>query len=244
MNRLLAACGCTPIRSIRKLSADRLPASRSNTGCCSAAAGPAAISVSTSSRMRSTACVAGSSPSTDSTPRMACNWAGTGISSVGSCGARKNWSISFSDSPRLPRSSCTTLPIVCRSATRRYSSSIQASSGCGRAPLRTASMRLARRRTRAPCSGPSKSPSASTASSHSRLVAHSIASVGAGAACCSTVVAPACASASASVSPEGSSRLSDSPTSANCSFRPERRCISPPATADQASLAPATRLAA
>ena len=71
-----------------------------------------------------------------------------------------------------PRSSCTTLPMVCRSATRRYSSSIQVSSGCGRAPPRTASMRSASRRTRAPCSGGSKSPSARTASTYSRLVAH------------------------------------------------------------------------
>ena len=42
----------------------------------------------------------------------------------------------------------------------------------------------------------------------------------------------------------GTGACSESPTSANCSARPGRRCSSPPATADQASFAPATRLRA
>ena len=39
--------------------------------------------------------------------------------------SRKNWSMSFSASDNDARSSWTTLPMVCRSETRRYSSSIQ-----------------------------------------------------------------------------------------------------------------------
>ena len=118
-NIVLATCGCTPSKSIRKLRALRLPARRSNSGCWWRASVPAVTKASTSSRMRSTASVAWSSPSTENTPRIACNCAGTGISTAGSVGARKNWSMSFSDSDSALRSSCTTLPMVWRSETRR-----------------------------------------------------------------------------------------------------------------------------
>ena len=108
---------------------------------------------------------AGTAPSeTQTRARIACSWPGTGISTAGSDGLRKNWSISFSDSDKAPRSSCTTLPIVCRSETRRYSSSIQGSSGSAGEPWRTASMRCARRRTRSAWPGSSKSASSSEAS--------------------------------------------------------------------------------
>ena len=74
---------------------------------------------STSSRMRSSACDAGSMPSTESTPRIADSCTGTSTSTPRSVGLRKNWSIAFSTSLSEARSSWTTLPIVCRSETRR-----------------------------------------------------------------------------------------------------------------------------
>ena len=55
--------------------------------------------------------------------------AAPGSARVASAGLRKNWSICCSTSDSEARSSCTTLPIVWRSETRRYSSSIQPSSG-------------------------------------------------------------------------------------------------------------------
>ena len=183
-------------------------------------------------------------PSTDSTPRIAASWFGTGISTLRSLGLRKNWSICFSASDSEARNSCTTLPIVCRSETRRYRSSIQPSSGEGVPPSRTAEMRSARRRTRTPCSGLSNSPSSSEASRYSKPVATSIASGAAGAAPPCWVSATACVSSAAIASPDGNSRFSESPTSANCSARPLMRCISPPATADHDSFAADTRLRA
>ena len=94
-------------------------------------------------------------------------------------GLRKYWSICFSTSDSEARSSCTTLPMVWRSETRRYSSSIQARAAAASRPSRTSRMRCARRCTRLPISGWSKSPSSSEASRYSTLVATSIASAGA-----------------------------------------------------------------
>ena len=180
-------------------------------------------------------------PSTDSTPRIADSWPGTGISISRLDGSRKYWSICFSTSDSDARSSCTTLPMVWRSLTRRYSSSIQVSSGCGSAPRRRSSTRRASRCTRAASSGWSRSPSSMEASRYSIAVATSIASGAGGAAAALTVCVTAVCSAVASTSPDGNRRCSESPTSANCSASPVRRCSSPPATADQASLALATR---
>ena len=141
--------------------------------------------------------------STDSTPRIDCSCAGTGISSSRCDGSRKYWSICFSTSDSDARSSCTTLPIVCRSDTRRYSSSIHGSSGFGSRPSLTSPMRCASRCTRVPISGWSKSPSSSEASMYSTLVATSIASAGGGACVDATVFATAACNASASTSPDG-----------------------------------------
>ncbi|OPZ01397.1 MAG: hypothetical protein BWZ09_02724 [Alphaproteobacteria bacterium ADurb.BinA305] len=58
-------------------------------------------------------------PSTENTPRMALSWPGTGCSISRRDGSRKYWSIDFSTSASEPLSSCTTLPIVWRSDTRR-----------------------------------------------------------------------------------------------------------------------------
>ena len=120
-NSDFAICGCTLNMSIRKPSAPRLPASRSKVPPCAPRAGSTSVcsSASTSSLMRSAACDAWSRPSTDSTPRIACSCAGTGVSTWRSAGLRKYWSISFSDSESAARISCTTLPSVWRSETRR-----------------------------------------------------------------------------------------------------------------------------
>ena len=75
-------------------------------------------------------------------------------------------------------------------------------------------------------------------------VATSIASAGGGAPPAATVCATVVCSDWASASPCGNKRCSDSPTSVNCSAMPTSRCNSPPATADQESLAAATRLRA
>ena len=69
-----------------------------------------------------------------------------GCSTSRSAGLRKNWSIAFSASDSDARSSCTTLPMVWRSETRRYSSSIHGFERLGRRrPGARASMRCARR---------------------------------------------------------------------------------------------------
>ena len=165
-NSDLAICGCTLTMSIKKLSAPRLSARRSKVPALMTCCGLTSVlaSVSTSSRIRSTACEAWSSPSTDSTPRIAESWAGTGISTSRWAGLRKYWSICFSISDKEARNSCTTLPIVWRSDTRRYSSSIQSSSTPGSRAWRTASTRCASRWMRWAPSGWSKSPSSSEAS--------------------------------------------------------------------------------
>jgi hypothetical protein len=71
-----------------------------------------------------------------------------------------------------------------------------------------------------------------------------MASAGAGAAFALCVIDTACCSSTANTSPSGNSLRNESPTSENCSVRPARRCISPLAIADQASLAEATRFLA
>ena len=58
-------------------------------------------------------------PSTDNTPRMADSCCATGISTLLSVGLRKYWSIRRSTSDNEARNSCTTLPMVWRSETRR-----------------------------------------------------------------------------------------------------------------------------
>ena len=107
---------------------------------------------STLDRMRSAASDGWSSPSTENTPRICANWLGTSRNGVLSFGLRKNLSSDASTSPRLLRSSSTTLPMVCRSLTRRYSSSIHASRGSGSAPSLTLSRRCANRTLRIPIS--------------------------------------------------------------------------------------------
>ena len=245
-NSDLAICGCTLTMSIKKLSAPRLSASRLKLPLALACAASTSVlaSVSTSSRMRSTACEAWSRPSTDSTPRMADNWPGTGISSARRAGSRKYWSMAFSISDSEARSSCTTLPMVWRSDTRRYSSSIHKSSVPGSRAWRTWSMRWARRCTRCAPSGCSKSPSSSEASMNSSAVATSIARSAGGSAPVAVVWAAATCSERPSTPPSGYRRASESATSANCSDRPDSRGRSPPATADQTSLAATTRLRA
>ena len=120
-NSDLAICGCTLTMSIRKLSAPRLSARRSKVPVWIACWGLTSVldKASTSSRMRSTACEAWSRPSTDNTPRIADSCAGTGISTSRWVGLRKYWSMFFSTSDSEARNSCTTLPMVCRSETRR-----------------------------------------------------------------------------------------------------------------------------
>ena len=245
-NSDLAIAGCTLTMSIRKLSAPRLSASRSKVPVWIACCGLTSVlaSASTSSRMRSTACEAWSSPSTDSTPRIADSCAGTGISTSRWAGSRKYWSMFFSTSDSEARSSCTTLPMVWRSETRRYSSSIHNSSVPGSRCWRTESMRCASRVTRCAPSGWSKSPSSSDASRNSSAVATSIAISAGGSPPLATVCAAATCKARPSTAPSGYRRPSDSATNANCSGRPVRRVISPPATADHTSLAAATRLRA
>ena len=245
-NSDLAICGCTLTMSIRKLSAPRLSARRSKVPVSMACCGLTSVlaSASTSSRMRSTACEAWSRPSTDSTPRIAESCAGTGISTSRCAGSRKYWSMFFSTSDNEARSSCTTLPMVWRSDTRRYSSSIHSSSVPGSRAWRTESMRWARRWMRWAPSGWSKSPSSIEASRYSSAVATSIASSAGGSPAAATVCAAATCSARPSTAPSGYRRASESLTSANCSGRPGRRAVSPPATADHTSLAAATRLRA
>ena len=154
-NRFFASAGCTASMSMRKLKAPRLSARRSKVPACTARAGSTSVcaNASTSSRMCSAAAEACDRPSTDNTPRIADSCAGTGISSWRCEGSRKYWSICFSISDSEARNSCTTLPMVWRSLTRRYSSSIHTSSGCGSAPWRTASMRADRCSTRGASSG-------------------------------------------------------------------------------------------
>ncbi|MFO1337448.1 MAG: hypothetical protein U1F53_04315 [Burkholderiaceae bacterium] len=166
--------------SIMKDSAPTLSARRPATSSPPAPSG-AATSASTSSRMRCTACEAWSRPSTESTPRMAPSSPGTGASSSRSVGARLKRSSCCSTSASEARSSATTLPMVWRSDTSRYSASIQGSTGACSPPAVTVARRCARRCTRCCISARSRSMSSSDASTHSRAVATSIASAGEGA---------------------------------------------------------------
>ena len=165
-NMRLASCGWTLSMSIRKPSAPRLWASRSNCARGPGSEGSTSVlaSSSTWSRIFSVACAACDRPSTLNTPRIACSWPGTGISRSRLDGSRKYSSHWRSTSERLARSSWTTEPSVCRSATRRYSSSIQLSSASGASPWPTDSMRRARLLTRSACSGWSKASSSRAAS--------------------------------------------------------------------------------
>ena len=184
-------------------------------------------------------------PSTDSTPRIAASWLGTGISTSRSVGLRKNWSISFSASDSEARSSCTTLPMVWRSETRRYSSSIQASSGSGALPCahRAEAVGQAAHALGLLRGGRSRRPRARPRGRAGWWPLPSPAARGGAAPLLASARRPCCSSAAKRLA-GGNRRLSESPTSENCSDRPVRRCSSPPATADQDSLAAATRLRA
>ena len=133
---------------------------------------------STMVRMRVTACTAWSRPSTDSTPRICASCDTATCRPSFSCGVRKNWSSDFSTSPSATLSSPTTLPIVWRSLTRRYSCSIQVSSGWACWPAITASRRSASACVRAVSSGALGSKSSNAASRYSVVVATSMASSG------------------------------------------------------------------
>ena len=132
------------------------------------------------SRIRTTASDAWSSPSTESTPRICARRPGTGVSTDRSAGSRKNWSMAFSASASVARSSSTTLPMVWWSLTRRYSSSIQGSSGSGCAPAVTWRRRSARRPARSAMVSGAESSSSNVACRYSTDVATSIANAGDG----------------------------------------------------------------
>ena len=133
-----AICGCTLSMSIRKLSAPRLSARRSKVP---ALGGALRVDLGRRpARRRRRSCAARRArpgPCPAPTARRASPGAGRAPGSARSrcAGLRKNWSICFSASDSEARSSCTTLPMVWRSETRRYSSSIHGSSGCGVARL-------------------------------------------------------------------------------------------------------------
>ena len=121
-NSDFAICGCTLSMSIRKPSAARLPARRSNTpaarhACRIDLGRDQAVDLVAHAQQRLRGLVHAEHRQHAAhrrelhrhrrrrTPR--------------SSGLRKNWSIAFSASVSEARSSCTTLPIVCRSETRR-----------------------------------------------------------------------------------------------------------------------------
>ncbi len=228
--------------SIRKPSAPRLLPSDST--CCPPAALPPAIRWSTLSRMRCTVRAACSSPSTENTPRICRSWLGTVRSSPISVGRRKNWSSDFSSSDRCARSSSTTVPMVWRSLTRRYSSSIQGSSGSGRPPSRARSMRPASCTVRAVSCRSCGSRSSKAASRYSTEVATSIASSVEGARPERSEASTALCSACTIGALAGCTFSSDSPSCAKVSATWRSRERSPPERADHISLAVSMRLRA
>ncbi len=144
-----------------------------------------AVVSSASSGRRSRACAARSArPGRGRAPRTRRASAAAGsarcAAALLSVGRRKNWSRDFSSSLRWARNSPTTVPIVWRSLTRRYSSSIHGSSGSERPPSRTRSMRPASCTVRAVSCRSCGSRSSKAASRYSTEVATSIASSVAG----------------------------------------------------------------
>ena len=225
--------------SIRKPRAPRLLPSLSNVPAARAfSSSTSSTSISsTASRIRSTACEAWSSPRTESTPRICERWLGASRSGPLSCGLRKKLSSSFSSSPRVMRNSPTTLPMVWRSLTRRYSSSIQVSSGWACPPWRTACNRSASRAVRAASWASVGSRSSNAASRYRMAVATSIASSGPGARAERATPSIAAFNASASGALGGCSFTSESVTWWNWSATLLILLASPPDKLDQVSLA-------
>jgi hypothetical protein len=229
--------------SIRKPSAPRLLPSASKPAISSA--GEVLTSMaSTSSRMRCTVSAAWSRPSTENTPRICINCVGTVRRSPFSAGRRKYWSSDFSSSLRWLRSSSTTVPMVWRSLTRRYRSSIHGSSGSEWPPARTRSMRPASCSVREVSCGSLGSRSSSAASRYSTEVATSIASSVSGGWPDLTEASTACVSACTIGRLGGCSFCSDSPSCAKVSATWRVRVMSPPESADHISLAVSMRLRA
>ncbi|MNS58288.1 hypothetical protein D3C72_912030 [compost metagenome] len=230
--------------SMRKPSAPRLLPSASKVAISSTGERLTCSICSTSSRMRCTVCAACSSPSTENTPRICMSWVGTVRSNGFSAGRRKYWSSDFSSSLRWLRSSSTTVPMVWRSLTRRYRSSIHGSSGSERPPSRTRSMRPASCSVRAVSCGSLGSRSSSAASRYSTEVATSIASSVSGGWPERTEASTACVSACTIGWLGGCSFSSDSPSCAKVSATCRVRVMSPPESADHISLAVSMRLRA
>ena len=159
-------------------------------------------------------------------------------------GLRKNWSICFSISDSDARSSCTTLPMVWRSETRRYSSSIHASSGSGGCPWRTPREPFAEALDALGMLGVIEVVVLERRVDVQQAVATSIASGARRRGLRRLRLLRRGLQLGGERLAVGKSCCSESPTSANCSARPARRCRSPPATADHASLAAATRFRA
>ena len=199
---------------------------------------------STVPRIRTTANAAWSRPSSDNTPRICARRSGTAISGWVSVVLRKNWSISFSTSPREVRNSPTTLPMVWRSLTRRYRSSIHASSGSDWPPACTRCRRCARCSARWAVCTSSAPSSSNVACRYNTAVATSMANAADGGSPERATASVACASASASGALPGCRRRKESPTRLNWSSAGLSLWRSPPANADQVSVAAATRLRA
>ena len=165
--------------------------------------------------MRATASDAWSSPSTERTPRIWASCPGTVESTDSSSGARKNWSRHFSASANVARNSSTTLPMVWRSLTLRYRSSIHGSSGAGSAPARTCSRRSAKRLARSTMLVSLASRSSNVACRYNTEVATSIANAAAGGSPERTVASRVRVRARARLSLPGSSLFNESHTRLN-----------------------------
>ena len=199
---------------------------------------------STLERMRSAAIEGWSKPNTENTPRIWANWLGTSRKGALSCGLRKNWSSDFSTSPSVVRNSSTTLPMVWRSLTRRYNSSIQDSSGSGSPPEVTWARRCDKRALRSAIWLSVGSRSSYAASRYSTEVATSMATAGTGAVPARMVNSIARDRALPNSPLSTCSLVTVSATAANCSPATLSRLVSPPANADQVSAAAAMRLRA
>ena len=230
--------------SIRKPKAPRLLPILSNRRCCSSSGTCSVCRRSTFWRMRTMACEAWSSPRTDSTPRICDKCAATGASTAVSAGLRKYWSSSFSASARVPRNSPTTLPMVCWSLTWRYSCSIQGSSGWAGCPASTCSRRPAKVSACEAIASSARSSEAKAACRYSTAVATSIATSGDGGWAWVATLCTTCIKALARDRLPGCSLTRESQTRVNWSTAGLHFWTSPPARADQTSVAVAIRLRA
>ena len=203
--------------SIKKLSAPKLLPNWSKVPADRARASSISVSnsCSTLSRMRKTAWDAWSNPSTDRTPRIWANWPGTRVKTDLSFGSRKKKSSDFSSSPSDKRSSPTTLPMVCLSLTRRYSSSIHGCKGWAMPPFLTLFSRSAKCWVRAASCASCGSRSSNAASRHKTEVATSIANSIAGGFAERTVASTAWVNAKARLWLLGCSLTSESLTKLN-----------------------------